>query len=159
MSNHLADVIDCTATEEADIRSVASSITKDWSNFAKSMEDAIGDDLGKCIQGRFSANGKVQCVREEKCKRDGGKCTNGFGGGLGTKIKIFKTFLDNIGGMPQSDRQACYAALMTHEFSHTCELYGEAGPEARARGAFNYAKRRFAASSSLTIDGSCGMND
>jgi hypothetical protein len=159
VSNRLADVIDCSATEEADIRSVASGIVKDWSNFGKSMQAAIGDDPGKCIQGRFSANGKVQCVHEKHCNKDGSKCKLGFGAGLGTKIKIFGTFFANTGAMPQPDRQACYAALMTHEFSHTCELYAEAGPEARARAAFNYWKGRFAVSSGLKIDDHCGMND
>ena len=159
LSNRLADVTDCNATEEEDIRAVAWNIVDDWGNFSKSMESAIGDNLGKCIQGRFSANGKVQCVHEEKCKQDGVKCKLGFGGGLGTKIKIFGTFFDTTGAMPQPDRRACYAALMAHEFSHTCELYGETGPEARARAAFNYWKGRFAVSSSLKIYDGCGMND
>ena len=123
------------------------------------MGAAIADVPGKCIQGRFSTNGKVQCVHEENCKKDGIKCKLGFGAGLGTKIKIFKTFFDNIDSMPQADRRACYAALMTHEFSHTCELYAEAGPEARAVVAFNYWKGRFAVSSGLKIDDGCGMND
>ena len=159
VSNRLADVIDCNATEEEDIRAVAWNVVDDWGNFSKSMEDAIGDDPGNCIQGRFSANGKVQCVHEEKCKRDGVKCTLGSGGGLGTKIKIFGSFFNKIDAMPQPDRRACYAALMTHEFSHTCELYAETGPERRASAAFKYWKGRFAVSSGLTIDEHCGMND
>jgi hypothetical protein len=107
VSNRLADVIDCNATEEEDIRAVAWNIVDDWGNFSKSVEAAIGDDLGNCIQKRFSANGKVQCVHEEKCKRDGDKCKLGYGGGLGTKIKIFESFFDNIDAMPQPDRGAC----------------------------------------------------
>jgi hypothetical protein len=48
---------------------------------------------------------------------------------------------------------------MTHEFSHTCEHYAEALPEARALAAFDYWKGRFSASSSLDIEKDCGMND
>jgi hypothetical protein len=78
---------------------------------------------------------------------------------LGRKVKIFRSFFDNIDDMPQADRRACYAALMTHEFSHTCEHYKEKGPEARAVAAFDYWKGRFPVSSGLTVDGDCGLND
>jgi hypothetical protein len=154
-------VISCDDTESLDIRATAWNIADDWNNFASAVDNATGGKLGSCIQGRFATNGKVECVHKEKCKQNGYKCSLGFGSGLGTKIKLYQTFFDNISGMPQADRRACYAALMTHEFSHTCEHYAEAGPESRAVAAFNYWKGRFPVSSSLTIDAEdgCGMND
>lgn len=158
-SKGLAEVIDCNDTEEKDMRAVAWNIADDWSNFSKSIENATGINMGSCIQDRFSANGKVECVHEEKCKQDGAKCKLGFGAGLGSKIKIYQTFFDNISSMPQADRRACYAALMTHEFSHTCEHYAESGPEARAVAAFDYWKGRFPVSSDLKVDADCGLND
>lgn len=158
-SKGLAELIDCSDTEEKDMRAVAWNIADDWSNFSKAIENASGTNMGSCIEKRFSEDGKVECVHKEKCKQDGNKCRLGFGGGLGSKIKIYQTFFDNIQSMPQADRRACYAALMTHEFSHTCEHYAESGPESRAEAAFDYWKGRFPVSSGLTVDGDCGLND
>lgn len=154
----LDDVIDCDSVQEKDIRAVAWNIADDWSNFERAVESASGSDLGSCIKNRFSKNGKVQCVAKEKCN-DNGKCKLGFGSGAGQKIKIFQTFFDNVAALSQPDRRACYAALMTHEFSHTCEHYGENQPESRAEAAFNYWKDRFAPSSSVDLAEDCGMND
>jgi hypothetical protein len=158
-SKGLAEVIDCDDTEEKDMRAVAWNIADDWSNFSKSVENATGINMGSCIEERFAVNGKVECVHKEKCKQEGTKCKLGFGAGLGTKIKLYQTFFDNIHSMPQADRRACYAALMTHEFSHTCEHYAESGPEARAMAAFDYWKGRFPVSSGLKVDDDCGLND
>ena len=153
-------VIDCSDMESLDIRATSWNIAEDWPNFSSELEKATGFNMGSCLQDRFSQNGKVECVHKYDCK--GNKCTLGFGAGLGTKVKLYQTFFDNISALPQADRRACYAALMTHEFSHTCEHYAESGPESRAVAAFNYWKERFPVSSSLSITSStngCGMND
>lgn len=155
----LTDLPGCNDTESLDIRAVAWNIADDWPAFSNAVERATDQNLGSCIEGRFAGNGKVECAHEYKCKDGGTKCKLGFGAGLGKKIKLFQTFFDNIAQMPQADRRACYAALMTHEFSHTCEHYAENGPEARAVAAFDYWKGRFPVSSSLTVDGDCGLND
>lgn len=157
-SKGLAETLDCTDTESSDLRAVAWNIADDWNNFSNAIESSTGQNVGSCLQKRFAGDGKVQCVHTQKCNEDG-KCRLGFGGGLGSKIKIFQTFFDNIKSMPQPDRRACYAALMTHEFSHTCEHYAEAGPEARGAAAFNYWKGRFGVTSDLKVDVDCGLND
>jgi hypothetical protein len=156
--NALDEVIDCDSTQEKDVRVVAWNIADDWIDFRNAVENATGKNLGDCMQDRFSKNGKVQCVAKEKCNKDG-ECKLGFGGGLKQKVKIFETFLDTVEPMPQPDRRACYAALMTHEFSHTCEHYGEDLPEARAVAAFDYWKERFAVTPSLDPEDDCGLND
>ncbi len=155
----LTELPGCNDTEALDIRAVAWNIADDWAAFSRKVERQSGTNLGACIERRFAGDGKVECAHEYKCKQNGTKCKLGLGGGLGSKIKLYQTFFDNIAGKPQPDRRACYAALMTHEFSHTCEHYAEGGPEARAEAAFDYWKERFAVSSSWTIDGGCGMND
>lgn len=157
-SKGLDEVIDCSDTESLDMRAVAWNIADDWNDFEQAIENATNRDVGNCLEQRFSENGVVQCVHERRCN-DEGKCRLGGGPGLGQRIRIFQTFFDNIASMPQADRRACYAALMTHEFSHTCEHYKEKGPEARAVAAFDYWKGRFPVSGGLTIDGDCGMND
>lgn len=158
----LAETIDCNDTEDLDLRAVAWNIADDWAKFSSAVETATGDNIGSCLADRFAKNGKVQCVHKYDCKDGGNKCLLGHAFGLERKIKIYQTFFDNIGALQQADRRACYAALMTHEFSHTCEHYAEKGPEARAVAAFNYWKGRFAVSSTLAIDSNsfgCGMND
>lgn len=161
----LAETIDCNDTEDLDLRAVAWNIADDWSNFSKAVETATGDNVGSCLADRFAKDGKVQCVHKYDCKTDKDgvkKCKLGHGFGLDRKIKIFQTFFDNISALKQADRRACYAALMTHEFSHTCEHYKEKGPEARAVAAFDYWKGRFDVSSTLTSTSDtfgCGMND
>ena len=138
------------ATQEMDIRAVAWNIVDDWSNFRSAVEKETGKNLGNCIEKRFSTNGDVRCVSEYHCNNKG--CIQGHAPGLSHQIKIYQTFFDNIAAMPQADRRACYAALMTHEFSHSCERY-EDGPnssaELREDAAFNYWKDRFPVSSTL----------
>lgn len=154
----LDEVIDCNATQSKDIRAVAWNIADDWTNFERQVRNASSSNLGACIEKRFSRNGKVQCVAKYKCKKDG-RCKLGFGAGLGQKVKLYQTFFDNIASLSQKSRRACYAAMLTHEFSHTCEHYAEGGPEARAEGAFDYWKARFDPNSTLDIEVDCGMND
>ncbi len=158
-SKGLAEVIGCSDTEALDARAVAWNIADDWNDFSRAVESATGQTMGSCIQERFASNGVLECVHERMCNPDGTKCELGGGPGLGKRIKLFQTFFDKISNMSQPDRRACYASMMTHEFSHTCEHYKEKGPEARAVAAFAYWKERFPVSSGLTIDGSCGQND
>ena len=152
----LDDVIDCSDKQEKDIRAVAWNIADDWSNFKRSVEAETNINLHNCLEGRFSRNGKVKCVHKKKCKDGGKKCKLGFGSGAGQKIKIFKSFFQNVRKMTPPDRRACYAGLMAHEFAHTCERYGESGPEKLAVAAFNYWKGRFAVSAT-TDAGDCGL--
>ena len=148
-------VIDCNSTQKTDIQAVAWNIADDWINFRNSVESQSGTTLGQCLYKRFAGNGEVECV-DAKCNGKG--CKMGFGGGLGQKVKIFQTFLDTIAALPQADRRACYAALLTHEFSHTCEHYAESGPEAREDAAFAYWKARFPVTSTLDVNKDCDLD-
>jgi hypothetical protein len=152
-------VIDCNSTQEKDIRAVAWNIVDDWSNFERRVENATDKNLGNCIEKRFSTNGKVRCVSEYNCNDKG--CKLGHAAGLSQQMKIYQTFFDNIAALPQADRRACYAGLMTHEFSHSCERYSD-GPnsaaELREDAAFNYWKNRFAVSSTLDPNNACGFD-
>lgn len=155
----LDEVLDCDSTQEMDIRSVAWNIVDDWSNFERSVEDATDKNLGNCIENRFAKNGKVRCVSEYNCNDKG--CKLGFASGLSQTMKIYQTFFDNIAAMPQPDRRACYAGLMTHEFSHSCERYSDganSSAELREDAAFNYWKNRFAVTSTLDPNDHCGFD-
>ena len=153
------DTIDCTVGQTDDINAAASALANDWNNFERSVEAATGRNIGNCLQNRFQQNGKVLCVADYNCKNVNGvnKCKLGFGPGLKKRIKIFQTFFDNVAGLSDSKRRGCYAALMVHEFSHTCEHYAEGGPEARAVATGDYWNTTYG--SSVQTDNDCGMND
>ncbi|MDR4517641.1 MAG: hypothetical protein MRK00_09700 [Nitrosomonas sp.] len=145
-------VVDCDATQSKDINAVAWNIVDDWANFEKSVEADTGTNLGNCTKNRFSKNGKVKCMSSDK------NDLMGWSSPLNRKIKIYPKFLNKIAILPQADRRACYAALMGHEFAHSCDL-GEDGAEAREDAAFNYWKNRFAATSdTLSMQTNCGLD-
>ena len=157
-SSALGEAINCDSTQSKDIRAVAWNIVDDWDNFERSIEADSGTKLGKCTRDRFKKNGKVECVSEYNCKKDG-RCKLGFGGGTGKKVKIFQTFFDNVASAEQADRRACYAALLTHEFAHTCERYAESGLEAREDAAFKYWQTRFPGTDDWSANsGGCGFD-
>jgi hypothetical protein len=155
--SELDKVIDCNSTQELDIRAVAWNIVDDWSNFRSAVEDATDKNLGNCIENRFAKNGNVRCVSEYNCNNK--RCVLGFASGLSQTMKIYQTFFDNIAAMPQPDRRACYAGLMAHEFSHSCERYSDSADssaELRLDAAFDYWKNRFAVTSALDPN-DCGF--
>lgn len=152
----LDEVIDCDDTQSKDIRAVAWNIADDWTNFDNQIETVTSFNLGNCTQDRFSTNGKVKCMAKNKCKNNG-TCRNGSSSPFNKKIKIYPAFLNTIAGLPQPDRRACYAALMTHEFAHSCDRM-EGRAEAREDASFNYWKDRFAVTSNLDLQNDCGMD-
>jgi hypothetical protein len=152
---------ECSSTQDVDILAVAWNIVDDWTNFERTVEAATGTSLGNCTRDRLKVNGKVECLAKYDCKTKNGQqaCKLGQASGLSKKIKIYQSFFDNVAGLTQPDRRACYAGLMAHEFAHTCERYAERIPEARAVAAVNYWKERFSPESSLDPEDDCGFND
>ena len=125
----------------------------------RARSGATDKNLGNCIENRFAKNGKVRCMSKYDCNDKG--CKLGFASGLSQTMKIYQTFFDNIAAMPQPDRRACYAGLMTHEFSHSCERYSDGAngaAELREDAAFNYWKNRFAVTSTLDPNLNCGFD-
>jgi hypothetical protein len=152
----LDQVIGCDDTQSKDIRAVAWNIADDWSNFEQFMKARTGEQLGACVQSRLLKNGDVRCVNEYRCNNEG--CKLGFGAGLGQTVNLYQTFFDNIAEFAQADRRACDAAMLTHEFSHTCEHYAEGGPEAREDSAFEYWQTRFPGTSGFDVNKDCGLD-
>jgi hypothetical protein len=156
-STALDEVVDCTATQETDIRAVAWNIADDWTNFDATIERETSFSLGKCTRDRFSRNGRVRCMAQNNCGPNG--CRAGWSSFLTQTIRIYPSFLNGIATLPQADRRACLAALMTHEFTHSCDR-AEGRSEAREDAAFNYWKSRFPVTSTLNINGipGCGLD-
>jgi hypothetical protein len=157
-SKGIADVSGCSDTEEKDIRAVAWNIADDWGNFAKAVESVTGKNVGSCLEGRFSKNGKVQCETKDVCNNKGCRQGHSFPGK--DEIKIYPNFLNRIKNYAQADRRACFAAILAHEFTHTC-WFAESRPEAREDAAFAYWQQRFPGTPGFNVNNSqvgCGLD-
>ena len=142
-------MINCDSTQSKDIRAVAWNIADDWTNFDNAIEGQTSFRLGECVHDRFSKNGKVECMNKDVCNKKG--CRQGHASPFKKKVKIYPDFLNQIAGLPQADRRACYAALMTHEFTHSCDRM-EGRSEAREDAAFAYWTERFPGTPGLSIN-------
>jgi hypothetical protein len=152
----LDDVISCNSTEEKDIRAVAWNIADDWTNFDNAIEKQTSFSLGNCAKDRFSKNGRVECMARDNCKKNG-SCKQGYSVPTQNRIRVYPDFLKRVASLPQADRRACFGALMTHEFAHSCgETEGRA--EAREDAAFSYWTGRFPGTPGLDINNDCGLD-
>lgn len=152
----------CTSTQSQDIRAVAWNLVDDWANFERAIESATGSNLGNCIRNRFRDNARVICEQQTNCNNRG-RCVMGRSSPLNQTTRIFGTFFNNIANTSSSDRRACYAALLTHEFSHSCDrVFERPRAEAREAAAFTYWRTRFPGTSGWTRTGTngtgCGLD-
>lgn len=154
-SSALDGIINCDATQDKDILAVAWNIVDDWTNFDNAIVRQTSFRLGDCTQDRFSSNGRVECMAGNVCNNRG--CRQGYSIPSQQRIRIYPSFLTRIAALPQADRRACYAALMTHEFTHSC-WRAEGRPEAREDAAFDYWTARFPGTSGHDVNGGCGLD-
>lgn len=151
----------CSSTQSKDIRAVAWNLVDDWPNFERSIESATGSNLGNCIRDRFRDNARVVCEQQTNCNNRG--CVLGRSSPLNKTTRIFGTFFNNIANAAAPDRRACYAALLMHEFSHSCDrVFEKPRAEAREAAAFTYWRKRFPGTSGWTRTGTngsgCGLD-
>jgi hypothetical protein len=115
------DVSGCTATEDSEITDAMDWGAENWTSYEAFLEDIGGwpVDIGNCLESRFQDNGKVVCEQSMK-----GSCkgANGWASALNQKCHMCPDYLTRVRGISgKSNRQACYFALMSHEFGHNCE--------------------------------------
>lgn len=156
------ETVDCTSTQSVDILAVAWNLVDDWANFERTVESATGSSLGNCIRNRFRDNGRVICEQQTNCNNRG-RCVNGRASPLNRTVRIFGTFFNNIANAAAPDRRACYAALLMHEFSHSCDrVFERPRAEDREAAAFTYWQTRFPGTSGWTRTGTngagCGLD-
>ncbi|MBM4354248.1 MAG: hypothetical protein FJ109_10710 [Deltaproteobacteria bacterium] len=159
----LDSVTDCSATEKADIEAVANYLSEHWDDFEKHMESATDLNIRKCMKRRFEKNGDVLCKDNSatglcECtaeKREKGKCAAAWAVPLGKEVRICQTFQDNVKNLDTQDRRACWAAILVHEFSHSC-LRLEGGCEKVEKAAFDYWKSTHSAVKINKSD--CGLD-
>jgi len=153
-----SDIKDCTSQETTEIGLAIDFGSTEWNEFEAVLED-IRDwsvTIGNCLENRFKKSGKVVCEKSMK-----GSCTskdgtnNGFASPFNEKCHMCPDFLTKIRAISgKTNRQACYFALVTHEWGHTCER-GHKTLEIIDDEAFNFWKSKH---SDVTISFSeCGM--
>lgn len=143
------EIINCSDTEAKDIRAVAWNLVDDWTNFDAAIEQQTSFNLGNCTQDRFAREGRVECMATDQCKN--GVCRQGYSVPTQKRIRIYPNFLTRTANLAQADRRACMAALLTHEFAHSCSRF-EGRAEAREDAAFDYWQTRFPGTSGFDIN-------
>jgi hypothetical protein len=143
------ETINCNDTQDVDILAVAWNIVDDWTNFDAAIQRQTSFNLGNCTHDRFSSNGRVECMARDHCTGKG--CRQGYSVPTQQRIRIYPDFLTRIAGLPAPDKRACIAALMTHEFAHSCSRF-EGRAEAREDAAFDYWQARFPGTSGFDIN-------
>ena len=106
------DIDSCGSPYTTDMSAIFWQVNDKWADYEDWVLATTGIHLSSCIENRFGSNGDVKC----KDLPDGvaGKATPGF-----QTIKIDDGWLASLSST-QKNRRACIAALMAHEFSHTC---------------------------------------
>jgi hypothetical protein len=115
------DIKDCTAQQQDEAGLAVDWLADNWSELENRLESIRGwsVNIGNCLRNRFQKNGKIVCEQSNNGRCDG---ANAWAASLNRKCHLCPSWLNtvvNISGM--ENRQACYAALLTHEWAHTCE--------------------------------------
>lgn len=152
------DVKGCTSQQATDIAEAIDWGAKNWADYENVLED-IRDwpvTIGNCLEGRFKKDGRVVCEASQdgSCKSKNGS-NNGWASSLNKKCHICPSFLKAVGAISgEENRQACYFALISHEWGHTCER-GHKTLEIIDDEAFEFWKSRHSAVTIVYSD--CGM--
>lgn len=147
----LGEVTGCGDKKE-DIEAAANVIQRNWSDWETFVEAQTGMNIKKCMKNRFEKNGKVICESSAKGKCDGAAA---WASSLNKKIHLCPSVLsDIVEETRKPDRRACYAAIMAHEFGHSCDRF-EVGSDSLDEATFDW----YASTHNITIVKSdCGFN-
>lgn len=141
------DIEDCGSPYTTDMAAIFWQVDDKWADYEDWVLATTGINLSGCIENRFKDNGDVKC----KDLPDGvaGRATPGF-----QTIKIDHGWLDDQSST-QKNRRACIAALMAHEFAHTC-FASESRADTIDEATFEWWKDVFGSTNSWA---SCGIWD
>ena len=106
------EIIECDAPYETDIAAIHWQVDDKWRDFEDFVNDYADLNLSSCIENRFETNGDV------KCKNLSGDAAGKAVPGAST-IRMDEDWLDGLSST-QKNRRACMAALMAHEYAHSC---------------------------------------
>lgn len=154
------DVKDCAPGESLEMEQAIEWGADHWKEYEPVLEKAADVNIKNCLENRFKKNGKIVCEKDQ-----GGMCSdrdgnnNGWASALNKRCHMYPSFLNRVKGMTGPDnkanRKACYFALITHEWAHTCER-SHKSIEILDDTAFDFWKDKH---SDVTISlSSCGMS-
>ncbi len=133
-------------SDKSDILSAIHSIKNNWRNYENFVTDYNNwNNLSSCLENRFKKNGKVKCKN-----LSGNKAGLAYPGFL--QIKLDTGWLSGLTNN-QKNRRACIAALVAHEFAHTC-FATEKRSDKIDKATFMWWKDRYNATNSWN---SCGI--
>lgn len=136
--------ITCNAQQREDIEAVSNQIQARWTTLEKALEDRLDQNIKGCMRRRFQGrdsvgdkggNGEAICVQstpapgmEANWAAQTVICNsadNGFGLSLSGSVLLCPMFLNRMANnktfsTSSATRRACYAALLVHEFYHSC---------------------------------------
>lgn len=139
-------VSSCGSPATNDIKSAIHAIKNRWSNYERFVKNFWGfNNLSTCLEKRFKSKGKVKCKNLSGNKV--GLAYPGF-----KEVKIDKGWLAGLSSN-ENRRRACIAALVAHEFAHTC-FSSERRSDKIDEATFEWWKDRFSNSNSWE---SCGI--
>lgn len=114
----LRSVINCSSNVKSDMNTVANYIDANWNSYERFVERETGLNIKSCLKNRFQKNGKAEC------RSSGGQCSGNvmaWATYLGKKANFCPLSINSFEALDRTPNQrACYAALLAHEFSHTC---------------------------------------
>lgn len=136
------DFDDCSALEVSEIGYAIDWGADNWTAFEAYLEDYHdwSVNIGNCLESRFKTDGKVECEASSSGSCNG---NNGWASALSQTAHMCPGFLNTVADLPDpvENRQACYFALATHEWGHTCER-GHVTLEIMDDAAFEFFKLR-----------------
>jgi hypothetical protein len=118
------EVRDCTAGEATEMREAVAWGAANWRGFESAMESFDGwpVNIKNCLENRFRGDGKVVCEQSSKGMCDG---NNAWASPFNRKCHLCPSFVSKVKGLSgdanKDNRAACYFAILTHEWAHTCE--------------------------------------
>lgn len=120
------DIKDCRPGETAEMAQAIDWGAAHWKEFESFLEGRADVSIKNCLEQRFKKNGRVVCEKDM-----GGQCSSRKGTALAWASPFnkrchmcpdFMTYVRGKSGeTDRNNRKACYFALITHEWAHTCE--------------------------------------
>lgn len=139
----------CNADRRSDISTAQNTIANNWSSYASFVERETGLNIGNCLENRFKKNGEVHCDWEYRH----GCNSSLYGVAMYSShtAHLCRNFLDRVDDKSSGlNRRASYAALLAHEWGHTC-WRNENNADKIDVATFNWYKSRYAVTDSTCI--------
>lgn len=141
------DIKDCRPGESVEMAQVIDWGANHWKEYEAHLERHADISVKNCLRNRFAKNGRVVCEQDM-----GGRCShakkgdaNGWASPFNKRCHLCPDFLqmvrDKTGPENKSNRKACYFALISHEWAHTCKR-AHGSVEKIDDEAFNFWKAR-----------------